>query len=460
MSIAADGNLLAVATSSNVKVFGLRQSDWAIRVKKLDIPSELAALGARSITISPDCRWLVVVSRSSNTRVYRIVRDDSTIRILDRHFSLRRLSRQDTSSKYDRTITNVAFSADSRILVVADLAGYIDSWALEGYEDLEDLRNEASSSDSDSETERRISILGQSWIRNPSASLLPRLPSPCLVLSFRPTPPSPAKTGLLHATRHNPRPHSYELPSGEDRLLVITSTHQVFEFSIMSGNLSPWSRRNPTSTFPLEFLDLRDRTKGCVWDIENGKQRVWLYGISWVWMFDLAQDFPTSAQNPAPKPVEATRHTDDEAGARPVVENGSLDHGPKRGKKRKRRAKTSGAGSTMPSQEVTRIVEDGEEDGPEDEEWNGIDAEDEENLAFAHLRRESVENGVGRGEDQFKITTQSPGTWHTFKYRPILGMVPMNIPGQGPLEVALVERPLWDADLPPRFYGDQEWDAK
>ena len=60
--------------------------------------------------------------------------------------------------------------------------------------------------------------------------------------------------------------------------------------------------------------------------------------------------------------------------------------------------------------------------------------------------------------------------WHTYKYRPILGIVPLSggtddaaaesevndNSGSG-LEVALVERPLFDVDLPPRYFGNQEW---
>jgi U3 small nucleolar RNA-associated protein 4 len=51
-----------------------------------------------------------------------------------------------------------------------------------------------------------------------------------------------------------------------------------------------------------------------------------------------------------------------------------------------------------------------------------------------------------------------PHWWHTYKYRPIMGIVPLSAAGQRGLEVAVVERPIWEVDLPPRYYGDQEWD--
>ena len=64
--------------------------------------------------------------------------------------------------------------------------------------------------------------------------------------------------------------------------------------------------------------------------------------------------------------------------------------------------------------------------------------------------------------------------WHTYKYRPILGVVALGIEACAEFqsvsnggdvyaarrgaEVALVERPMWDLDLPPRYHGDQEWE--
>ncbi|KAL3958489.1 hypothetical protein ACCO45_006651 [Purpureocillium lilacinum] len=47
--------------------------------------------------------------------------------------------------------------------------------------------------------------------------------------------------------------------------------------------------------------------------------------------------------------------------------------------------------------------------------------------------------------------------WITYKYRPILGVVPVNRADQ-PLEVALVERPTWDVDMPDRYFAGHEWE--
>ncbi|KAI4242374.1 MAG: hypothetical protein L6R42_011044, partial [Xanthoria sp. 1 TBL-2021] len=116
--------------------------------------------------------------------------------------------------------------------------------------------------------------------------------------------------------------------------------------------------------------------------------------------------------------------------------------------------------------------------------------DDEEDQALVRLRRgEDVAtiNGEGSGTGEKDEKTQrdeirkGPPFWGTFKYRPILGIVPIGggeededddndddddavveTDGEGMgrrkgVEVALVERPMFDVDLPERFYGDQEW---
>lgn len=85
-------------------------------------------------------------------------------------------------------------------------------------------------------------------------------------------------------------------------------------------------------------------------------------------------------------------------------------------------------------------------------------------------------------EPAIKHGTKS-ASFLTLRYRSILGIVPMgrgggcggnddndisevgfeqerreNAPQIG-LEVAIIERPLWDVDLPPRFDGGQDWDT-
>ena len=58
-----------------------------------------------------------------------------------------------------------------------------------------------------------------------------------------------------------------------------------------------------------------------------------------------------------------------------------------------------------------------------------------------------------------------PATWHTFQYRSIFGvssLTPsMTVEGgeaSSAPEVVIVERPMYDVELPPRFTSGQEWD--
>jgi U3 small nucleolar RNA-associated protein 4 len=64
-------------------------------------------------------------------------------------------------------------------------------------------------------------------------------------------------------------------------------------------------------------------------------------------------------------------------------------------------------------------------------------------------------NGVESGEVMEQQKRSDPW-WHTFKYRPILGMLPIGPSAGQALEVVLVERPSWDLDLPARFVGQHE----
>jgi len=502
----------------------------------------------------------VAVDTHNSVRVFKILAEQTSkhgIRLLPKAVELKRIHRERVKQtlqhgslgNHDRTIIRIAFSDDSRILVVGDLSGYLDSWVLEGHEDLTqdidedagDARSSLTSSDDDSEDEEKhpVVVLGQHWIRNPAATLLPKLPSAPIILSFRPAEPSstspPTVNGntTVHPTRHNPHPHSHDLPAGEDRLLALTSEHHIYEFQILKGSLSDWSRRNPTQTLPAEFRENRDRAMGCVWDINEARQRLWLYGSGWLWMFDLARDFPS----PAEKNNNDTRLRLQDAETRETTnrkkrkladlhsdadpDDANADHN--------LRKHDTGAGSKIRPEELTtgisrkvrRTV------GPElaESQWTALDApsspdseddDDDEGLAgdwstLTASRRgpggemgtmAESENGgpdndaagdagkehVGQDLDatsrkQKVGGEKGPVCWSTFKYRPILGIVPIGVMTEGDgevvdgndqralghggdpsrgrpwgIEVAIVERPMWDVDLPPRYYGDQEWD--
>ncbi|CAL3970064.1 unnamed protein product [Diplocarpon coronariae] len=464
-SLSSDGTLLAVSTTAEIKLFQLRsgsatEEKESIRVSKIVVP-ETCSTGARLIQFSPDGKWLSIIQPDSNIVLTRISRDPSASPSFTTHPTLSRLARLDRHidklallgglGAYDRTITQLAWSSDSKVLAVSDLAGYIDTFALSGIEDTtlalptdaaaaSSTSDRSSDPDSDSDTESRPQakprlIFGQHWTRNPAASLLPKLPAAPVVLSFRPaTQSQKSLTSSLapHPTRNTRHPIPHHLPSGEARLLVVTSTSEIFELDVLKGGLSAWSRRNPPAAFPASYRKTLDQAKGAVWDVSGGRERAWVYGVGWLWMFDLSRDFETSAG----------RVDDDES-----EEEEQVGGSRKRRRVRHGKEHPSGAGGAIPdatlstgiSRKLRRLAPDGDEMRVEDLDLVPAFAED-----------------GGEAEARSK---ESANHWHTFKYRPILGIV---VAGEGEegLEVAIVERPIWEADLPPRYYGEQEWREK
>jgi U3 small nucleolar RNA-associated protein 4 len=478
-TLSTAGNLLAVATAVDIKMFRLKarkaEEGEGLKVSTIAIPEVLSS-GARLIQFSPDGNWLSVIREDSQVVVARIVPDKSspsTIRILPQLSKLTRIDRKISKNKllgglgaYERTITQATFSSDSRILVVSDLAAYVDTWVLEGLEDLtqdpEEVEVDDESSehsddeDSDDEEEKKPKLIyGQHWTRNSSASRIPQLPATPVVLSFRPATRPAQTNGIVpRPTRNNPHPVSHELPVGEDRLIIVTSTNDVYEFEVLAGSLTPWSRRNPTSVFPEKFRKLREVAHGCIWDTSNGRERMWLYGVSWLFMFDLAQDL----------------HGEEEADATEDLE--APEAGP--GHKRKRIAYyqgKSGAGGlvnphhneTGMSRKIRKTLQEDDEgtiidlretndDEMEVDSPSEAENDDEDDGAPLQLRQRTQDDAVGK----------RPAYYKTFKYRPILGVVVIGEDGDGEAgpEVAVVERPIWDADLPARYEGEQEWEKR
>lgn len=511
---------------TSVRIFGLRfKSGNVLRVQRVNIPSTLASKGARLVRFSPDRRWLLVVRADSTVYVHRVTQeecDPKTLTIVDMSLCLNRLSRPVAKSDYrhgslgayDRSICRVAFSSDSRILAVGDLSGYVDTWVLEGHEDLTQeaapTTNGAVQSESSEEDESETGedqhptiIFGQHWITNPAATLIPRLRAAVLVLTFRPsrTPLQARVNGniAVHPTRHNPHPHSRELPSGEDRLVAVTSEHHVYEFEVLAGRFSDWSRRNPTSAFPQQFRETRERAMGAIWDISTTKQRIWLHGGTWLWMFDLSRDMPPSAKqeqstedialNFASRTQKRKRSENQDTISQ---EPRTCDTGPgsrildselHSGIGRKMR-KIQGIRSDQP--EIIDLVperQSASEDDDDDSAGHGalvgwrraiegkLEANTEDRLTNGDKQTDGV-NVVASAEGR-----QSPPYWSTYMYRPILGIVPLRGGGseaqeldqalqddededEHRIEVALVERPMAEVDLPAKFYGEQDWNEE
>jgi len=318
-----------------------------------------------------------------------------------------------------------------------------------------------SDSDSDSSDDGDLTTIfyGQHWSDNPSGHLLPKLDSPALVLTFRPSKQQDHAQALtngnpgIHATRHNPHAHSHELPSGQHLLFVLTAKHQMYEFNVLAGKLSDWSRRNPSSVLPEEFKLIRDRVMGAIWDISGSRERLWLYGGSFVCMLNVGVNLEL---DPAARSHKRRR--------KPKTE----DAGEDADEIRKRRKLESGAGGKMNPAFVNGAFESAKkyENGKAmevslaprvKEESRSDDDEADDEVDFT-LRRVKSEDGEDERDSGTVAAANEHGCprdrrwWCTFKYRPILGVVPLE-GGHGEQqeggedsapEVVLVERPAWD----------------
>lgn len=513
---------------SEVKIFQLTlPKSYAadgVKVRKMTITAELASDGAKMVQFSPDSRWLAVVRNDNAMYLYRITNDTKSRRmeVLIRAVQLHRLVRPQapvnarfgSHGDYERSITRIAWSSDSRVLVTCDISGFLDSWVLQGHEDhsrqdaeTADVEQDAASSDEENEEdaeERQTTVIrGQRWIRNPKTQSLPRLPSPPLIISFRPVEAAvlaaqAIEHTTLHPIRHNPHPISHELPDGEGRLFILTMQHEVYEYQVLAGGLSPWSRRNPPAFLPSEFKIVRDRAMGCVWDVGRGRERIWLYGASWLWMFDLSRDLPTADQGSSDE-IPSDGVAKDRATSRKrkrglsstaihQMQKNSLGAGDKIlphqlnlgiGDRMRKTIGTAEDGSEWISLQPA-VPRTTEEDG-DDDDHSALDSEGG-GSALVRLRRAPSVPGPIHGhakdiiaasrnstDDPTALTQERnerrPLYWHTYKYRPILGIVPLGRSDDGEgnhesaigVEVALVERPPWDVDFPPRYEGDQEW---
>lgn len=456
VAVSEDGRVLAVSTDAETKVFQLRRRPDAdaLGIRKLDIPSTLATSGGRLVDFSPDGKWLTLVTLDNEVQIARLTSNPSKpkqVQIINKVVELERLDRPQTSQsalrQYEQTVSRLAFASDSSVLVASDLSGHLDSWVLEGHEDptapaidvTKDHSKQGSSEDSsdDSDDDNELCIFyGQHWTDNPAGHLLPNLDSTPIVLSFRPVPELDQRNSTVngnpgvHSTRHNPHAHSHELPKGQHRLWIMTAKHQMYEFEILTGRLSEWSRANPTSVLPEDFTRLNDRVMGAVWDVNAKRERLWLYGCSWMFMFDVGVNL---SERPSSK--------------KRSKENADRDA---------KRQKTSGAGSKMISYhreglpESIKRYEDGTwTDVPLDQATKPADDSDQDEVDEADARLRLTRMRSADGDQQVangdSHATQQRRWWCMFKYRHILGVVPLeddaSVDGERPLEVVVVERP-------------------
>lgn len=475
-SISKDGSVLVVATASAIKAFHLTPIENAkedLKIRKIEVPACIEQAGSTLVQISPDSQWLSWIEHGIKVQTTRIIRDDSAadsqITIHPRPRKLTRLRRDIPKhvhlgglGSYDRRVTHIAFSPGSDILATADLAGYVDTWILRdgglqngtrSSEDDDASSSASSVADSDNEQDPDS---GPRWIRNPKAPLFPKLSHAPVVLSFSEDALGPSLRGEGGA-------------ADEPILLAATTASRIYTFHPLAGALTRWSRLNGVWKLPEEIRATRDLIKGAVWQ----GSRIWMYGVSFLFMLDISLDY-----------------TDEEAAAGESTKS-------KRSRKRKRGA-DSGAGSKMDKREAlapqhvrVALADDGKSGewvdvqmADADQAESQADDDDESGDESGELQRlrdreHSVavqkDDGAEAGaEDGNSGGTRRRNWWHTYKYRPILGVVPLSsanedmqqqvngvVNGKGKrsqkttaLEVALVERPKWDVDMPARYVED------
>ncbi|KPM45876.1 hypothetical protein AK830_g620 [Neonectria ditissima] len=448
-TINQDGTLLVVSTSTSVKAFRMQHQDPVkpsdVKLSTVQVPQKLMGIGANKVQLSPNGQWLCAVQEGSRLLLSKIDTSEEPGAPIAFQSRLQRLTRlrrhiprhvlNGGLGSYDRSITHVVFSADSKMLATSDLAGYLDTWVLRGNEHLENgtkAEGDASSSsesDSSGEEDDVVTQGDGQWVRNPNAKLLPRLPAAATVLSFSDDVPQ-AQGSANGADVESNIVNDYTL-------LAITSAWNFSTFHPLQGSLTPWARRHPRRALPAPVQDLLDLAKGVLWQ----GSRAWVYGVSFLLMIDTAQDLP-----------------------KPAVETDSNERNGKQGMKRKRTGPSTGAGGRMelgslaPSKVRKHTAGEWEdvdmEDAPRPEDGNSDDDMDEANGELAQLRNR---NEAGTSLEVTETGGERKSWWMTYKYRPIFGIVPVSTPGQD-LEVALVERPTWDVEMPESYFSLEQWE--
>ena len=541
-SLSQDGTFLAVATVAELKAFRLRfrtsHNGEELAVTKLDVPASLKH-SYIMVKLSPDGQWLCLVKEGNQFCMSKINHDDQKKPLIHSGvIQLKRLTRPVPKhvrlggfASYERGISHIAFSLDSKMVAVTDLNGYVDTWVLkEGRmpNGVHDTDGEESSESESYENPGTHDVKPvPTWIRSPSASLIPRLPDQPAVLSFSPHIPS-RQSPSTHETEETNRKDSAD-HCDDYTLVAVTATGQIHAFHPTLGKLTPWARRNPFSRLPHEYVKTKDVAKGIIWS----GSRAWIWGTSSLFMFDMSEASSHLASSsvkaflPTPE-VAASQNTMKFLDPVTVAKTGATaaykqkakveaeaedpPHGEQRSRKRKRRMKDSqetknkhrsNRGSNRNKEEEPRPVgiyaagkskdvmvfgsgaqeddrkglkkwksmlirpqneknsDDGDEDGDDEEGGGG------ELMALRRVNGYTVDTADGGSDDEAErgpaAAAANDTFWFTRKYRPILGLLPIGeseAKKEQAVEVVLVERPLWDVEMPDRYFGEGEWERR
>lgn len=333
---------------------------------------------------------------------------------------------------YEKTINRVAFSSESNVFAIADLGGWLDTFV----------------------------FVDGKWTSNTQGATLPKLSSALVVLEFRPViSPSAAPPNLM-ITENGLEEVVPEKPTTEDRLLAITAKdHHILEFHVLQGRLSDWSRRNPPAEkLPHGFCVQKDRATGVVWEVSAEKERIWVWASSWVWMFDLRQNLPTLEGGEAEVEAAGGKRKREVIGRTPVR---FADKG------------ESGAGDKVLAGQSRGLIAMPKKTGKPSTSISDDDDDDEDMLDLVHDNsshtdddEDDEESTKATGKPSWKqagYDARNKPYWKTNRYRNLMAFLPIKgkeiIVGRNgghktdKVEIVVVERPIWDIEMPPRFYA-------
>ena len=533
-SLSQDGTLLAVATVVEVKAFRLSfrtiRNGEELAVTKFGVPESLKYSYSK-VKLSPDGQWLCLIREGNQVCMAKINHDEQNRPLIQSGLiQLKRLTRSVPKhvrlggfGSYERCISHIAFSVDSKMIAVTDLDGYIDTWILEGGRMANGVHNSNGecSSQSGSHEERVHGVTPTTtWIRNPNASLIPKLPDQPAVLSFSPHIPA-----LQTPCTHQPEDPDEKDPADDFddyTLVAVTATGQIHAFHPTLGKLTPWARRHPFSRLPREYVQTKDVAKGITWS----GSRAWIWGTSSLFMFDMSEAWPSLksssvkavvpttevavSQNTRDSPDVVTAAAAFKQKAKVEAEEDDPPCGEQRSRKRKRSGKDTqerkgkrkgskssnrkkrdepgpvGIYAAGKSKDVMVLKSGAQEDNPKGlRKWKSVlirqqdeknsDDEDEDDgyeeeggselMALRRMNGHVVDATAGdsTGEAKTAAAAANDVFWFTRKYRPILGLLPIG-ESEGKkeqaVEVVLVERPLWDVEMPDRYFGEGEWERR
>lgn len=441
VSLSSDGQLLAVSTIAETKLFKLTQVDsnkkkdrgmpLAYRVKKL-ASHDLDDQGARQISIIErnNAVKLLVVSPESDLILYDLKKDEETneysldldsdpVELQVRQSEIKEQGKStSTTLNYLDSISHVSVAPNGQYVAASRFSGVVDLYNIaDTFDNPDGISSGANEDDEDGPVVNGI-ILGKF-------------------------------TGLPTALSFTAR----------ETLVIVTAEVRVFEYALstiapqansskdedeetnrgpqIKASLTQWTRTN-SSLLPSELTEARDKCRGIFYD-PSKPQRLWLWAGSWLAFLDTSVDFPVKR---IPKRSLNGSAADEKSGLK--------------SQKQKPRRVLPALGleadgdSAMTDANTEEAIEDGDNESAPTTQQKPL---------RRSSRRKSKSSGDAEEEGQEESeeiddTVSALGRrafWITYKYRPLLYADSF---GSG--EMVVVERPLMDLKLPPAFWSNKK----